>query len=72
MFTCLCNCKGTNYTKIIGWASNSKNPTTNVYAIVKVLSFFSLWEGRKSPYMPPWRFEKIESTKMDAVSTPHM
>jgi hypothetical protein len=72
MFTCLCNRKGTNYKQLIGWALNSKNPTTNAYAIVKVLSLFSSWEGRKSPYMLPWRFEKGESAKMDAMFTPHM
>jgi hypothetical protein len=72
MFTCLCNFEGTNCTKIIGWASNSKNPTTNAYVIIKVLSFFSLWEGRKSLYMPLLWFEKGEFTKIDVVSAPHM
>jgi len=52
MFACLCKCKSTNCTKIDGWALDSKNLTTNGYAIVEILSFFSLWEGKKSPNMP--------------------
>jgi len=52
MLSCMCSYGGTHRTTIIGWASNSKDPTTYVYAIIEVLSFFSLWERKKFPYMP--------------------
>lgn len=47
----LCSYGGTNCTKIVGWVSDSKNPSINAYAIVEVLLSFSLWEGMRFPYM---------------------
>jgi len=55
---------------ISSWVSNSKDPTTYAYATIEILSFLSLWEGKKSPYVPLQWFEGGEYAKMDVVSTP--
>jgi hypothetical protein len=50
MLSCLCSCGGTNHTTIIGWALNSKDPTTYAYVITEVLSFFIVGGEKVSLY----------------------
>lgn len=66
IFTFMCSCGGTNCIKTVNWATNSEDPTTNVYVIIEILSFSSLWEGKRSPYIGG------KSTKMNVISPPHM